>query len=109
MNGNNDGSVTYTVKELIAMLEKTLTDQMGAILTKIDELNRKLDAKASEVRVENLEKRVSDAERRIIGLELSGAGKEAVSKFQRYLFGTVGVGVLGAIVTLIYILINLHP
>ena len=92
----NEGSVNYTVKELLAMLEKTLTEQIGHIGVRIEEVSRKLDLKASEVRVESLENRVGELERRI-------AGNVAVSVYQRWIFGTVGVGAIGAIATLVWL------
>lgn len=102
------GSVTYTVKELIGMLEKTLTDQMSAIMIRIEELDRKMEHKVSEIRVENLERRVSDNEKRLAVMEITQAGTQAVSGFQRWIIGTVGVGVFGAIVTLIWLAIGGH-
>lgn len=92
----NEGSVNYTVKELLSMLEKTLTEQISHIGVRIEEVNKKLDLKASEVRVEKLEGRVALLENKL-------AGSVAVSVYQRWIFGTVGVGVLGAIATLVWL------
>ena len=109
-NGNlGDGSnVTYTVKELIAMLEHTLSDQMASIMTKLNELNHKLDEKASEIRVHELEKTINDANTRLIRLELSSAGREAVSKLTKWLIFPIGLTVIGLIIELIRLLTVHH-
>ena len=91
-----EGSVNYTVKELLAMLEKTLSEQISRIGTSVEEVKRMLELKASMTSVEHLERRVSELERRI-------AGTTAVTVYQRWIFGTVGVGVLGAIATLVWL------
>lgn len=93
---STEGSVNYTVKELLAMLEKTLSQQIEQIGVRIEEVNRKLDLRASTASVEALERRVSDVERKL-------AGSAAVSLYQRWIFGTVGIGVLGAIATLVWL------
>lgn len=88
--------MNYTVKELLSMLEKTLTEQISHIGVRIEEVSRKLDLKASEVRVERLESRVAALENKL-------AGNTAVSVYQRWIFGTVGIGVLGSIATLVWL------
>jgi hypothetical protein len=85
------------------MLENTLTEQMRTIGTKIDAISLKLEDKASNLRVEAVEKRAAAIEERISKLELVTAGAEAVSRFQRWALGTVGVGCLGAIATLVWL------
>ena len=79
----NEGSVNYTVKELLAMLEKTLTEQMRQISVGVDELGRKLDLKASEARVDALERRLKAAEDTIVDWRVERAGPQAVSRFQK--------------------------
>lgn len=103
MANGHGGEVTYTVKELIGMLEATLTGQMGTIITRLDDLDVKLDTKASELSVSNLQARVEENSKRIAILELQAAGKEAVSKWQRWFFGAVGFGILTLIAELIRI------
>lgn len=93
---SNGEGVTYTVKELLTMLEKTLTEQMQGIARSVNEIKDKLDDKASNTRVLALEERVGR-------LELTAAGSAAVTTFQRWLFGTVAVGILGAIATLVWL------
>lgn len=91
-----EGSVNYTVKELLAMLEKTLSEQINQIGVRIEEVNRKLDLRASTASVDSLDRRVSEIERKL-------AGSAAVSIYQRWIFGTVGIGALGAIATLVWL------
>ena len=100
---SNGEGVTYTVKELIGMLEEKLVEQLGTIGRRLDNIDRKLDDKASNVRAEALEHRLSSIEERVGRIELVSAGAEAVSRFQRWALGTVGVGCLGAIATLVWL------
>lgn len=93
---NAEGSVNYTVKELLAMLEKTLSEQISKIGVSVEEVKRMLDLKASTANFDALERRVSDLEKRL-------AGSAAVSVYQRWIFGTVGIGALGAIATLVWL------
>ena len=93
---NAEGSVNYTVKELLAMLEKTLSEQISKIGVSVEEVKRMLDLKASTATVDAIERRVSDLEKRL-------AGSAAVSVYQRWIFGTVGIGALGAIATLVWL------
>lgn len=88
--------VNYTVKELLAMLEKTLSEQISRIGVSVEEVKRMLDLKASTASLDSLERRVSELEKRL-------AGSAAVSTYQRWIFGTVGVGVIGAIATLVWL------
>lgn len=97
----NEGSVNYTVKELLAMLEKTLSEQINKIAIGVEEVKQRLDLKASTASLDALERRVSDLEKRL-------AGATAVSVYQRWVFGTVGVGVLGAIATLVWLAAGGH-
>lgn len=100
---NSEGSVNYTVKELLAMLEKTLTDQMNQIGVRIEEVNRKLDLRASTSSVEALERRVSGVEQAVIDIRVTSAGPAAISKFQQVMFSIVAAGIFGLISALIYI------
>ena len=99
----DEPQVTFTVSQLLDKLEKVLTGQMREITSKLDDVARKLDEKASNVRVEAVEKRLAAVEERIGHLELNQAGARAVSAYQRFFFGTIGVGVLGAIATLVWL------
>ena len=74
-----ESGVTYTVKELISMLERTLTDQMNSISQDIKGLAVKIDSKASDIRVDALEHRMAAGEERIGKLELSEAANAGAS------------------------------
>lgn len=78
------------------MLEKTLSEQISRIGVSVEEVKRMLDLKASTASLDSLERRVSELEKRL-------AGSAAVSTYQRWIFGTVGVGVIGAIATLVWL------
>lgn len=101
MNGEG---VTYTVKELIQMLENTLTDQMSTIATKIEDLSRKIDTKASEVRVQAIEARQNAAEDRLKVLELAQAGTVAVAGYKKVLVGIIVTLTTAGVSELIYLL-----
>jgi len=103
---NTEGSVNYTVKELLAMLEKTLTEQIDKIGIRIEEVNRKLDLRASAASVEALEKRLSRAEQAIIDIRVTSAGPAAMSKVQMAVFGLVTAGIFGLITALFYVVAN---
>lgn len=93
----------YTVKERIQMLADTIAEQFGSILRQLDTIERKLDEKASNSRVTEVERKVDDALGRILNLELGAAGAIAVSKFQRWLIG-MGVVLVSAVIgSLIYL------
>lgn len=93
---SNGEGVTYTVKELISMLERTLTDQMEGIVRRLDTINEKLDEKSSNLRVDSLEQRV-----RV--LELAAAGAAAISKRQMWLLAAVGIPGFAALASLIWL------
>ena len=99
----SEGSVNYTVKELLAMLEKTLTDQINQIGVRIEEVNRKLDLRASSASVEALERRVSSVEQAVIDIRVSSAPAAAMSKWQMGMFALVISGVFGLIAALFYV------
>jgi len=96
--------VTYTVKELIQMLQDTLTGQMAEISTKIEDLSDKIDTKASEVRVQAIEARQSATEERLKVLELAQAGAVAVSGYKKILVAAIVSLTAGGIGELIYLL-----
>lgn len=99
--------VTYEFKELFDRFEKALSDGFNRLDHRLDELNRRLDNKADNTRVAALEQKVAEHEIAVDGrfkpLEIAVAGTAAVSRFQRWALGTVGVGVLGAIATLVWL------
>src|SRR5690242_14346799 len=96
--------VTYTVKELIGMLENTLTGQISEIDAKIDRLSNKIDTKASEVRVQAIETRQSATEERLKVLELAQAGTVAVAGYKKILVSIVVTITAAGISELIYLL-----
>ena len=96
--------VTYTVKELIGMLESTLTSQMREIDQKIEQLSVKIDAKASEVRVQAIESRQNATEDRIKTLELAQAGTVAVAGYKKILVGIIVTLTTAGVSELIYLL-----
>jgi len=100
----NGEGVTYTVKELIQMLENTLTGQISEIDTKIDQLATKIDTKASEVRVQAIESRQNAAEDRLKDLELAQAGSVAVAGYKKVLVGIIVTLTTAGISELIYLL-----
>ena len=102
----NEGSVNYTVKELLAMLEKTLTEQINHIGVRIEEVNRKLDLRASSASVEALERRVGTIEGDLVNLKIASAGPRAVSVYQRALIYGVWLLVCSALSGLLVLLIG---
>jgi len=107
---NGEGSVNYTVKELLGMLEKTLTEQIDRIGDRIEEVNRKLDLRASAASVAALEGRVSNIEVEIVNMRLAAAGPQAVSQYQRAILAGVWVLVCSAMGSLIYLVVaGVHP
>lgn len=100
---NGEGSVNYTVKELLGMLEKTLTEQINHIGVRIEEVNRKLDLRASAASVEALERRVASLEGDVVNFKIAAAGPAAVSKYQRAILAGVWLLVCSAISALIYL------
>lgn len=102
------GMVEYDIKELLDKLSSAIEKQMTEVKASLDAIAMKLDDKASNVRVEAIEKRLVAVEERLSHLELSTAGSAAVSVYQRWIFGTIGVGVLGAISTLVWLAAGGH-
>ena len=105
---NGEGSVNYTVKELLAMLEKTLTEQIDKIGVRIEEVNRKLDLRASSASVEALEGRVGKLEQAFIDMRISSVGSAAFSKGQLVVYAVVIAGIFGLIGSLFYIAAGGH-
>ena len=103
---NGEGSVNYTVKELLGMLEKTLTEQIDRIGVRIEEVNRKLDLRASSASVEALERRISSVEGDLVNIKIAAAGPTAVSGYQRMLLYAVWLLVCSALSGLIVLLIG---
>lgn len=105
-------SDSYTVKERVEQLAHTIAEQFGSIIRQLDSIEEKLDKKASVGSVEALERRINDIdqrlERRMVSVELAAAGVAAVSTFQRWLVGVVGVGCIGAIATLVWLATGGH-
>ena len=100
MSGEN---VTYTVKELLAKLETALTQGFETIDKRLNALDHKLDDKAPNSVVRAVEDRVRAVEDRIGKIELAQGATAAVTVFQRWLVGTVAVGMLGAVATLVWL------
>lgn len=96
-------NVEFTVKELLQMLEKTIADQLSNVSRRLDSIDQKLDKKASVESLVALESRVNDHSNRIGKLELAQASTVALSKFQRWLIGTVGVGLFSGLATLVWL------
>lgn len=119
----SDDGVTYSFKDLFEKLEDALTKGFDKIDKRVDQLNLRLDAKAdnstvaslaakvaqNEIRTEERFTKFSEAiDNRFKPLELMSAGTTAVSTFQRWALGTVGVGVLSAIATLVWLAAGGH-
>lgn len=104
MNGEG---VTYTVKELISMLEEKLVEQIGSIVQQLDKIDAKLDDKVSlgtfrdlEARFESFKDRSDD---RIGRLERAADVAAAASRSGRALQGFAIAIVGSAIGALIYL------
>lgn len=99
----------YTVKERLEDLARTIAEQLTGIVKQLDKIEAKLDDKASNQRVDELERRVLDFERqileRITKLEMRAAGVAAISGYQRWLIGGLGAAIIGS---LIYVLLGSH-
>ena len=121
MSVNGEG-VNYSVKELLAMLERTLTSQLESIQQKLDHIEERLAEKADRAKVHAVEARIAALElvalrhggpidlevqrqaNAIRALELSEAGREALSNWQRWFFGFVCVGLISALATIAWLL-----
>lgn len=106
---STDPGITYTVKELLGMLERTLNEQLGQVARRLDAIEQKLDDRATNTRAQALELRLQATEERVGRLELSIAGHAAVTKFQRWVFNIVWAGAAATIATLIYYAMAAHP
>ena len=103
---STEGSVNYTVKELLGMLEKTLTEQIDKIGVRIEEVNRKLDLRASAASVEALERRVANVEGELVNVKIAAAGPQAVSTYQRMIVYGVWLLVCSALSGLVVLLLG---
>ena len=98
----SESGVTYTVKELISMLERTLTDQMNSISADIKGLAVKIDSKASDIRVDALEHRMAAGEERIGKLEVSAAAQSGASGVKLWVGNAAVLLVASSIGALLY-------
>lgn len=103
----SEEGVTFSFKDLFDKLDKQLTDGFDKLDKRMDTIDRRLELKADNTRVAELEKRMGDHEvrvdKRFTPLEASMVGAAAVTNFQRWVVGTVGVGVVSAIATLVWL------
>lgn len=103
----------YTIKERIEDLARTIATQLGGIVTQLEAIESKLDQKATIKSIEVVALEVKnlrdDHEPRIKRLEIAHAGSVAVSGFVKFLIGTVAVGCLGSIATLVWLAAGGHP
>lgn len=104
---SDESGVTYTVKELIAMLERTLTDQIDGINRKLDRISLRLDERATNLRVDAIERRLAATEDRVSKLEIFVAGAVAVSK-NKGAFAALAVAALGSIASLLWLALGGH-
>lgn len=99
----------YTVKERLEQLATTIAEQLTGIANQLNKIEDKLDDKASNLRVDELEKKLADIERqvfdRLTRLELKAAGVAAITGYQRWLVGGLGAAIVGS---LIYVLLGSH-
>lgn len=70
----------YTVKERIEILATTIAEQFTGIATQLDKIEAKLDEKASNARVLDIEKRVESIAGRVTTLELTSATDTGASR-----------------------------
>lgn len=101
---------SYTIKERIEDLAKTIADQLSGIVAQLTEIDRKLDDKASNARVRDLETRFDAFREKVDGrfgaLEATKAGGVAIGKVGMWLIGTVGVAIFLAVMALITTVIS---
>jgi hypothetical protein len=104
---SDEAGVTFSFKDLFDKLDDRLRDGFKDLGVRMDRFELKLDQKADNTRVAQLEKRMAEHElrvdERLKPIELASAGVSAVTNFQRWVIGTVGVGVLGSIATLVWL------
>jgi hypothetical protein len=102
----SEGGVTYTVKELISMLERTLTDQMNSIAEDIKGLAGKIETKASDVRVDGLERRMAAGEERILKLELAASASSGASGVKMWAGNAAVILAASCIGALLYFIVQ---
>lgn len=95
-------------EQRITVSEDKLDAKLAALeLRLVDRITSALEAKADAAVVRELQTKIQLVEERfgrdIRELRESQAGQKALSSAQKFWFGTVGVGVLGAIATLIWL------
>jgi hypothetical protein len=81
----NGSSVTFTVKELLARVDGKIDSLLIAVAQKADK--------------HDLERLVE----RVVKLEAEDRARSELSTFQRWLIGTVVVGLIGAVATLTWL------
>lgn len=101
----SEPKVEYTVKQILAMLEERIVNEMRDIKTDLRDIKIGLDDKATILSMRELEQRLERhkeaTDDRFRALEETRAGGLAVGKVSLALIGTVGVAVFMACVTLI--------
>jgi hypothetical protein len=120
MATNGEG-VNFTVKELLSMLEQSISNQIATVSNKLDAISARLEDKADRSRVHELDSRLAALElvalrqggpvarmvetndARLNALELRAAGAVALSSWQRWFFGVVVVGLIGALATIAWL------
>lgn len=94
-------------EKLFGDLSTSLKEGFDKLDRRMDKFEQQLALKADNTRVAELAKQMNDHELRVDQrfkpLESASIGSAAVTTFQRWMFGTVGVGVLGAIATLVWL------
>jgi len=100
----------YTIKDRIAILADTISTQFNSIIVQLDKIESKLDGKASNERVAELEKKLADLElrvaERLTRIESRGEEKTEMTGIQRIYMG-FGVTVFSAIIsTLVYLAVT---
>lgn len=91
----------YSVRWRIEELAKTIAAQFTGIVAQLDKIESKIDEKASNARVLDLENRFEGLTHRVSDLEIGRAGTVAIGKAAMWFIGTVGVAVFLAAVTLL--------
>lgn len=110
----SEDGVTYSFKDLFDKFDHSLSEGFKRLDGRLDEINRKIDGKADNSRVAALEsthakfevkieERFGKIDDRFKPLELAQGASAAVTMFQRWLIGTVAVGILGSIATLVWL------
>lgn len=91
---NGDPGVVYTTKELLAKIEAKVDAVLLSLATKVDH--------------DYFEQRLEHVIARVRKLENQAAADQAVSAWQRWFFGAVCIGALGAVATLVWLAVGGH-